>query len=123
MLALLIIFVVTVLCLNFKKITGTAGADGSKYVKIMVQFKYSTNFWITLEMPLINCEINLMLTSSKNFIISSAAPNQDTEFAITDAKLYVPVVTLSTEDNAKLSQQLKSSFKKKQLIGIIINQK
>ena len=50
---------------------------------------------------------------SANCVISSnAGANQTTAFAITDAKLYVPVVTLSTQDNAKLLQQLKSAFKR-----------
>ena len=62
-------------------------------------------------MPLINCETNLILTWSKNCVISNAAAHQDTTFAITDTKLYVPVVTLSTQDNAKLLQQLKSGIK------------
>ena len=65
---------------------------------------------ITLEMPLINCEVNLILTWSKTCIISSAIG--ETKFAITETKLYVPVVTLSTQDNAKLLQQLKSGFKR-----------
>ena len=63
-------------------------------------------------MPLINCEINLILTCSKNCVVSNAAANQDTTFTITDTKFYVPVVTLSTRDNAKLLQQLKSGFKR-----------
>ena len=62
-------------------------------------------------MPLINCEINLITTWSANCIISNAAANQDTTFPITDTKLYVPVLTLSTDDDAKLLQQLKSGFK------------
>ena len=62
-------------------------------------------------MPLINCEVNLILTWSKDCVISSATG--ETKFAITETKLYVPVVTLSTEDNAKLLQQLKSNFKRK----------
>ena len=53
-------------------------------------------------MPLINCEINLILTWSLNGIIFNAAANQETEFAVTHTKLYVPVVTLSVQDNAKL---------------------
>ena len=61
-------------------------------------------------MPLINCEINLILTRSQDCVISSATAA--TKFKITDTKLYVPVVTLSTQDNAKLLQQLKSSFKR-----------
>ena len=57
-------------------------------------------------MPLINCEISPISTCSKNCIISSATGA--TEFAITDTKLYFPVVTLSTEDNIKLLKQLES---------------
>ena len=63
-------------------------------------------------MPLINCEISLILVWSANYVISNAAANQNTTFSITDTKLYVLVVTLSTEDNAKLLQQLKSRFKR-----------
>ena len=63
-------------------------------------------------MPLITCEINLILTWSANCVISTSAVNQETTFAITDTKLYVPFVTLSTKDNAKLLQQLKSGFKR-----------
>ena len=62
-------------------------------------------------MPFINCEINLLLTWSANCAISNAASNQATAIAITDTKLYVLVVTYSTQDNAKLLQQLKSGFK------------
>ena len=61
-------------------------------------------------MPLTNCEVNLILTWSKNCIISSATG--ETKFAIAETKLYVLVVTLSTQDNAKLPQQLKSGFKR-----------
>ena len=61
-------------------------------------------------MPLINCEVNLILTWSPTCVISSATG--ETKFKITETKLYVPVVTLSTQDNAKLLQQLKSSFKR-----------
>ena len=61
-------------------------------------------------MPLINCEVNLILTWSKDCVISSATGG--TKFKITDTKLYVPVVPLSTQDNAKLLQQLKSGFKR-----------
>ena len=64
-------------------------------------------------MPLIKFEINLILTWSANCVISNAAANQETTFAITDTKVYVPVVTLSAQDNAKLLQQLKSGFKRK----------
>ena len=72
--------------------------------------KYFSNFWRTLEMPLIHCEINLILTWSTDCIISSATA--ETKFAITDTKLYVPIVTLTTQDNAKLLEQIKSWFQK-----------
>ena len=55
----------------------------------MVPLKYLSNFWRTLEKPLINCEINLILAWSKNCIIASnTAANQEATLAITDTKLY-----------------------------------
>ena len=63
-------------------------------------------------MPLINCEINLIVTWSRNcFIIDDIVNNQVQTFELTDIKLYVTVVTLSTKDNVKLLEQLKSGFK------------
>ena len=79
----------------------------------MVPLKYLSNFWKTLEMPLVNCEIDPKLIWSANCVISNADANQATTFEITDTKLYVPVVTSSTEDNAKLLRQLKSGFKRR----------
>ena len=74
-------------------------------------------------MPLINCDINLILTlSSNSFIIEAPVENQVSAFTKTDIKLYVSVINLSTRDNAKLLQQLKSVLKEK-LTGININQK
>ena len=61
-------------------------------------------------MPLINCEVNLILTWSKDCVITNSAGQRT--FAITETKLYVPVVTLSTQDNTKLLQQLQSGFKR-----------
>ena len=61
-------------------------------------------------MPLINCEIKLMLTWSSTCVITNSTGARS--FAITDTKLYVPVVTLSTQDNVELLEQLKSGFKK-----------
>ena len=83
---------------NFKaKITGQTGNDGTEDVEIMVPLKYLSNFWRTLEMPLINCEVNIILTwSSTCVLVATNIPNQNATFAITDTKLYVPVVTLST---------------------------
>ena len=95
------------------KITGQNGNNGKKDVEIMVPLKYLSNFWRTLEMPLINCEVNLILTwSSSCALIATAIQNQNATFAITDTKLYVPVVTLSTQENTKFPQQLKSGFKR-----------
>ena len=99
---------------NFKaKITGQTGDDGTKDVEIIVPLKYLSNFWRTLEMPLINCEVNLILTwSSTCVLIAINIPNQNATFAINDTKLYVPVVTLSTQENTKFLQQLKSGFRR-----------
>ena len=95
------------------KITGQTGDDGTKDVEIMVPLKYLINFWRTLEMPLINCEVNLILTwSSTCVLITTNIPNQNATFAITDTKLYVRVVNLSTQENTKFLQQLKSGFKR-----------
>ena len=81
-----------------------------KNVEIIVPLKCLRNFWRTQEMLLIGCEINLILTWSETCIISSV-PGA-IKFKITDTKLYVPVVTLSTQNNEKLLQQLKSGFKR-----------
>ena len=106
---------------NFKtKITGQTAADnnngniaGRVNVEIMVPLKYLSNFWRTLEMPLINCEVKLILTwSACCVIIYTNVNNQVPTFTITETNLYVPVVTLSTQDNAKLLPQLKSGFKR-----------
>ena len=99
---------------NFKvKFTGETDDDGTKDVEIMVPLKYLSNFWRTLEMPLINCEVNLILTwSSTCVIVSAINANQAATFEITDTKLYVPVVTLSTQENTKFFQQLNSGFKR-----------
>ena len=76
----------------------------------MVPLNYLTNFWRTLKMPLINCEVNLILTWSSTCVITNSTNAR--RFSITDTKLYVPVITLSTQDNSKLLQQLKSGFKR-----------
>ena len=83
-----------------------------KNVEIKVLLKYLSNFWRAFEMSLINFEINLMLTWPENIVIwYNAATEKETIFVMTDTKLYLPLVTLSTQYNAKLSQQLKSRFK------------
>ena len=76
----------------------------------MVALKYLSNFWKTHEMPLINCDVNLILTwSSTCVMINSTSAGT---FAKRDTKLYVPVVTLSTQDYSKLLQQLNFGFKR-----------
>ena len=93
------------------KITGkTPNNRNTKDVEIIVPLKYLSNSWRTLEMPLINCEVNLISTWSKDCVITNSTG--EGKFAITETKLYIPVVTLSTKDNEKLLQQLKSGFKK-----------
>ena len=74
----------------------------------MMLLKYLSNLWRTREMPLINCDVNLTLTWSDLCLLSNDA--KAATFATTNKKLYVPVVTLSARDNAKLLQRLKSSF-------------
>ena len=99
---------------NFKvKITGQTVDDGRKKVEIMVPLKHLSNFWRTLEMSLINCKINLILPWSTNCVfVSTNIANQNATSEIIDTKLYVPVVTLSAQDNSKLLQQLKLDFKR-----------
>ena len=73
----------------------------------MVPVKYLSNFWQTFEMPLINCqshEVNLILIWFSTCVITNSTGVRI--FVITDAKLFVPVVTLSTQDNSKSLQQV-----------------
>ena len=85
------------------KITGKAlDTDNTKDVKTAVPLKRLCNFWRTLGMSLISSEINLILTCSAKCVSTNSA----------NAKLYVLVVTWSTQDNAKLLRQLKSGFKR-----------
>ena len=68
--------------------TGETGDNGKRNAKIMEQLNYLDNFWITLEMPLINYEINLALNWSKNcVIVATVEADQGTTFSITDIKL------------------------------------
>ena len=97
-------------------------------VKIVVPLKHLSNFWRSLNIPLINCEVELILTWFKNCVLISKATreaNYDADlivrkidnpenatFQITDTKLYVPVVTLSKENYTELLEQLKLGFKR-----------
>ena len=75
----------------------------------MVPLKYLSNFWRTLEIPLTNCEVNLILIWSSTCVITESRGAGT--FSKTDTKLYVPVLTLSTQENTRLLQQFKSGFK------------
>ena len=102
----------------------SANKEDTKEVKAAVPSKYLSNFWRALDMPLINCEVSLTLTCSKNFIIASLEKRRigdindrdnsptNATFKIEHTKLYVPVVTLSAENNNKLLEQLKTGFEK-----------
>ena len=100
---------------------GNTENNGTKNgVKIAVPLKYLSNFWRSLEMPLINCKIELSLKWIENCVLTTAAIGANADatgadsatFKITDAKIYVPIVTLSAEDNAKLSKLLGEGFKR-----------
>ena len=99
---------------SFKfKATGQTNNDGEiNSTEIIVPLRYLSNFWRTLEMPLINGEVELILTWSTDCFIISTVANQNPTFTITETNLYVPVVILSTQDNAKLLPQLKLGFKR-----------
>ena len=98
---------------NFEtQITGQTNDDGLINVKIMVPTKYLSNYWRTLEMPLINCEVELILNWSANcVIIYTNVNNQVPTFTVTETNIYVPVVSLSTQDNEKLLPRKKSKTK------------
>ena len=102
-------------------IFGNTEANGTKHgVKINVPLKYLSNFWRSLEIPLINCKVELLLNWIENCVLTMAAIGANADatvadsatFKVTDAKLYVPVVTLSTEDNTKLTKQLNEGLQR-----------
>ena len=99
---------------NFKtKITGQTNNNGIINIEIIVPLKYLSNFCRTLEIPLINCEVELILTWSADcVIIYTKIDGQVPTFPITETNLYVTIVTLSTQDNSKLLPQLKNGFKR-----------
>ena len=98
------------------------------YVKIVVPLKYLSNFWRNLNIPLINCEVELILTWFKNCVLVDKLTRdadyndnlvvrkinnpENAIFQIIDTKLYVPLVSLSKENDIKLLEQLKSGFKR-----------
>ena len=113
---------------NFKyfsckaKLLGNTAADGTsgilKNTTIAVPIKYLSNFWRSLETPLINCKVELKLKWA-NHCVLAANGNDNTNvnpnsiiFTIKDTTQYVPVVTLSTKDNQKLSKPLSKVFER-----------
>ena len=81
-----------------------------KNLKIVVPLKYLSNFFRSLEIPLINCKIKLNLTRKKECVLSTDAANS--VFIINDTKLYVTVVTLSKEDNKDFIEQQNKGFER-----------
>ena len=91
-------------------LTGNTENNGTKNgVKIAVPLKYLSNFWRSLEMLLINCKVELSLKWYERCLLTATTT---VTFRITDAKLYVPIVTVSIEDNSKLTKLLNGGFKR-----------
>ena len=100
-----------------------ANNSGKKNVKLAIPLKYLGNLWRALNMSLISCEISLELKWNKNCLITSFQEAQNVDggntvqprgatLNINDCKLYIPVVTLSKDDEIKLLTNLKSGFKR-----------
>ena len=118
---------------NIQENTYKVGADEADYdankvgkneTKVVILLKHLSNFWRSLNIPLINCEVELILTRSKYCVLADMT-TRDAEsnnpaivsptgfkFEIACTKLYVPVVTLSKENEAKLLEQLNSGFER-----------
>ena len=105
------------------KIINNTNNAGTKDIELAIPLKYLGNFWSALNIPLISCEVSLELKWDKNCIITSkeqrdiGGGNRDNAptgamLAITNCRLYVPVVTLSKDDKIKLLTNLKSGFKR-----------
>ena len=100
--------------------------NGTQEIELAIALKYLGNFWRALNIPLISCEVFLELKWNKNCVITSLEQRQvdvgppvvrdnaptGATLSITDCKLYIPVVTLSKDDEIKLLTNLKSGFKK-----------
>ena len=87
-----------------------AGGIARRNVKVVVPLKYLSNFFRSLEMPLINCKIKLNLTWKKECVLSTDAGAA--VCIINDTKLYIPVVNLSKEDNKDLIEQQNKGFQR-----------
>ena len=86
------------------------GGEKKENVKIAVPLKYLSSFWRSLEMSIVNCKVEISSKCTENCILSNSGTA--VTFKITDAKLYIPVLTLKTEDNTKLSKSLSEGFKR-----------
>ena len=95
---------------NATDVSGNTAGVRRLNVKILVPLKYLSNFFRSLEMPLINCEIKLNLTWKKECVLSTGG--DDAVFVINDTKLHIPVVTLSKEDNKDFIEQQNKKFQK-----------
>ena len=96
---------------NKSEVINNADITGTVNVEKAAPVKYLSNFWVTHEMSLINCEIDLIIAWSASCVICRV--DRATTVAGTVRNLYVPFVTLLTQDNTKLPQQLKPGFKRK----------
>ena len=104
---------------NVAEVAGDAAGVRRLNLKVVVPLKYLSNFFRSLEMPLINCKINLNLTWKKGCVLSTGAG--EAVFIINNRKMYVPVVTLSKEDNKDFIEQKNKDFYS--FIGTNIKQK
>ena len=95
---------------NATEVAGDAAGVRRLNVKVVVPLKYLSNFFRSLEMPLINCKIKLNLTWKKECVLSSGAG--EAVFIINDTKFYVPVVTLPKEDNKDFIEQQNKGFQR-----------
>ena len=86
--------------------------DSLTNAKVVIPLKHLSNFWRSLNIPLINCEVELILTWPKNYVLAdmtlASHPLRELNFNITDTKLYVPVVTLSKENDIKIFRTIKN---------------
>ena len=95
---------------NVTEIAGNAAGVRRLNVKVVVPLKYLSNFLRSLEMPLINCKIKLSLIWKKECALST--DNGNAVFIINDTKMYVPVVTLSKEDDKDFIEQQNKGFQR-----------
>ena len=123
MLILQILIILLIIFLIFQvlkaKLLGNIGADNKngilKNATIALPLKFVSNFWRSLEMPLINCKIELKLKQAKYCIFSAAGADNVNNidsiniiFTIKDTRLYVLLITLPARDNQKVSSKFLS---------------